>query len=368
MSEYRRGEQGFSLVIVMMLVLVMVGLAYAYMVQSSSQRIETRESTMMEQAFYLAESGVSSAVAELNSGDDPAGDGLGVLLAGYAGGEYRTVVTDLGEFAFKVISVGNYNERKRAVEVVAQQSKIPLEGAVRGAVTADGDVFTLGNILIDGRDFDETGTKLVGKGKQGISSRRKVGVDGSSSCGGNGKAPVLGATPGDGVFEERADWSDGIDNDGDGWIDEEFFDGIDNDGDERIDEDIKDSYPASPDIALHLPPGTLEMSARYMGTYFDDPALYQEYLLAQGGNVPGGVIIFLAFDSIEPMAFGPILNEDPSIVIMHNATGSAEMKNLHGQFKGLIMADVITHINGDFRIVGAVHSFADENLGNAYGN
>ena len=32
------------------------------------------------------------------------------------------------------------------------------------------------------------------------------------------------------------------------------------------------------------------------------------------------------------------------------------------------MSDVVTHINGDAKIVGAMQSFADENLGNCYGN
>lgn len=368
MSEYRKGEQGFSLVIVMLLVLVMVGLAYAYMVQSSSQRIETRESTVMEQAFYLAESGAFSAIAELNSGDDADGDGLGVVIAGYAGGDYRTRTTDLGDFAFKLVSVGDYNERERAVEVVAQQTKLQLEGTIRGAITANGAVTTLGSIIVDGRDYDESGTNVVGPGMEGVSSRGNVVIGGSASCGGNGNTPITGANPADGVFEKNASWGDGIDNDGDGLVDEEAFDGIDNDGDGLIDEDIGDSYPQSPDIALHLPPGTLEAAARYSGTYFDDPLKFEEYFLAQGENLPGGQVFYLDFDYITPMNFGTSLNDDPSIIVMHNATGSAEMKNLHGQFKGLIMADVVTHINGDIKIVGAVHSFADENLGNAYGN
>ncbi len=59
---------------------------------------------------------------------------------------------------------------------------------------------------------------------------------------------------------------------------------------------------------------------------------------------------------------------DPSIMVMHNAAGHAEMKDLHGTFRGLLMADYITHVNGDAIILGGIKSFADSAIGNAYGN
>ncbi len=368
MENYRKSERGISLVLVMVVLVLMVGLTYAYLVQTTARRLEVSEAATAERSIQLADSSISAAVAELNSGTDTAGDGLGAVSAVYGFGNYLTAATDIGDFAYRIVGVGDYNERKRAIEVIAQQDKVQLTGTIRAAITANGDVDTLGSIIVDGRDYDIDGINIVGPGGQGISSRGNVVVGGSSSAGGNGQAPITNAGDGDGVFEQNASWGDGIDNDGDGLVDEEDFDGVDNDGDGLIDEDIGDSYPINPDVSMHLPTGTLEAVARAMGTYFSDQAAFENYLSTQGGNIPGGVIVMLDFDYITPMNFGEDMNDDPSIIVMHNATGDAEMKNLHGQFKGLVMADVITHINGDIRIVGAVHSFSRETLGNAYGN
>ena len=49
-------------------------------------------------------------------------------------------------------------------------------------------------------------------------------------------------------------------------------------------------------------------------------------------------------------------------------SGTAQMKNVHGSFRGLILADFVTHLNGDFVLLGALMSFGDDAIGNAFGN
>ncbi|MHC4607609.1 MAG: hypothetical protein ACYTAF_11895, partial [Planctomycetota bacterium] len=106
--------------------------------------------------------------------------------------------------------------------------------------------------------------------------------------------------------------------------------------------------------------------AKKQGTYFATQVEFDNWVIANGGDVPGGQIIYTDFDDWIDVQFGPNYNADASIIIHSNATGTAAMKNLHGQFKGLVLSDRIEHINGDVRILGMVMSWAQ--AGNAYGN
>jgi hypothetical protein len=44
------------------------------------------------------------------------------------------------------------------------------------------------------------------------------------------------------------------------------------------------------------------------------------------------------------------------------------MKNVHGMFRGLVLADFVSHLNGNFVLLGALMSFGDDAIGNAFGN
>jgi hypothetical protein len=44
------------------------------------------------------------------------------------------------------------------------------------------------------------------------------------------------------------------------------------------------------------------------------------------------------------------------------------MKNIHGVFKGFVIADRIDHVNGDFLLVGAVVGMSEVAVGNVFGN
>jgi hypothetical protein len=240
-----------------------------------------------------------------------------------------------------------------------------LGALLRAAITAEGPVTTLGTIQIDGRDWDYVGGAVVGAGVFGISTVGSISNGGSSTVGGNGQAPAK--TPAPGAQEEFAMWADGVDNDGDGPIDEEAYDGIDNDGDGKVDEDVNE-FPQNPDAVVGAPPGTLLQVAQAMGTYFTSQAALEAWIAANGDNIPGGVIVYADFDEWQPVDFGSIMNDPPSIIVHHSAAGDAMMKNIHGEFRGLIICDRVQHLNGDFALLGGLLSLADEAYGNAFGN
>ncbi|MFT7619995.1 MAG: hypothetical protein ACI97A_003652 [Planctomycetota bacterium] len=360
-------QSGTVMVTTIFLVIVVVVLSMSYLSASFQFGISSASEKNLMRARLVAEEATYLSIAELKAGVDTDGDGLGALS--FQGADARnatTLVEDLGGNLYRIHSNGTFGTTSQAIECVVQM--IPagaLNLSARAAVTAEGPVLTSGNINVDGRDWDEWGNNIVGPGVFGISTTQTVAQNGSSTIGGVGSAPNGPAAPGS--FEQFASWADGVDNDGDLLTDEELFDGIDNDGDGLIDEDTS-NFPSDPDVMFGLPKDTLKQIAQAAGTYFDSETELNNYISSNGGNVPGGVVLFAEFDLWQPVDLGNGFNDPPSLVVHHNSTGTAVMKNVHGAFRGMLMADFVEHVNGDFVLVGAFMSFSDESIGNAFGN
>lgn len=56
------------------------------------------------------------------------------------------------------------------------------------------------------------------------------------------------------------------------------------------------------------------------------------------------------------------------MIVHHTNAGDAVMKNVHGSFRGLMLADFVEHLNGDFTMLGALMSFGNQAIGNTFGN
>jgi hypothetical protein len=91
-------------------------------------------------------------------------------------------------------------------------------------------------------------------------------------------------------------------------------------------------------------------------------------MAANGNKMPGGKVIYLDFPLWEPANLGTQFNHPPSVLVHHNPNGSYLMKNVHGKFRGLIMADLIGHLNGDVTVLGGVLTFGQGAGANAFGN
>jgi hypothetical protein len=360
-------ERGSALVMSLLTSFMLFGIAGSYLIVSYGGWETSNRELATIQARLDAEDGVQLSIAEIKTGIDGDGNGVGNITTTVQGGATVNVTaTSLGLNLFRLHSVGVLDRARHGAEVVAQRiPSDPLTFTARAAVTANGPVTTLGNITIDGRDWNLSGTSVVGAGRFGISTTSTVVNSGNSKVGGNGIAPAK--PPPAGTQQSNANWNDGINQDGDGATDEEVWDGIDNDGDGVVDEDTH-GYPTGPDAEFKLPEGTLKATAIASGTYFTSAASYNACVMANGGQVPGGKIIYLDFPMWDPCQFGSIFNSPPSIIVQHQSGGTAVAKNVHGLFSGLVLADGIEHLNGDFVILGALMSFAPQSYGNAFGN
>jgi hypothetical protein len=230
---------------------------------------------------------------------------------------------------------------QRQIEAVVFYIDPKASATFPGAIVANTDVDMKGNITVDGRDYLEDGSGLNPNGTNGTSgvfgivSRTAIAMGGSSASGGNGTAP-----PGKGASANSLAPA----------------------------YNFSGGFPAGPDEALGLSPGTLKSAAQQNGTYFASQADYAAYLGANGGKMPGGQIIYLEADTSPPFELGGTMNVQPSILIVHNSTSSTSVKNIHGDFKGIFFADAVDHVNAGTDILGAMMAFSTVPGGNAFGN
>lgn len=339
-------EKGSALIIVVVMTLIITGMAGAYLWTSAKDSDSVSASEGHIKRLYIAESGIAAGLSELRATQDYAGDGRGNVTEAFSDGTSYAVTAVQNQLAddsirqYTLTSVGEDNTgHDRAIEVIVQTATAPLDGQVRAAVTSLAPVETTGTITIDGRDHDPDGN-LVDTGVDGILCGQGISAEGASGVGGNGIAPVNGAVEADGVFDENFDFS-------------------------TI---YPDGYPDNPDKVFEVTDGTLKAAAQGAGTYFDNQADYDAFLVANGGSLPGGEIIYLDFDECISTEIGDSLNDPPSILVMHNSSGDSNMKNVHGQFRGMIIADSITHVNAGTQIIGAVQTLWKLAVGNVFGN
>lgn len=311
---------------------VLAGLTVSFVTLIASQSASALTKRQSARAYYIAEAGINAALAELNANRDYAGDGPGNTTGNVAGGSYVVTAVENAPDDYTLTSVGTYNGQQRAIQVVAQRPSGNIRFNALAAITSNNPVWTTGSITIDGRDHSINGV-LSGPGVWGIVGSSTVTRAGNSAIGGLGIPPTRNSD----VFLQFYNWGD-------------------------------DGYPNGPDAALGLPDGTLKQIAEASGTYFDSQSALNEYITANGGNVPGGKIIYAEIDAWLPSKLGTSMNEEPSILIVHNSSNNAMMQNLHGQFKGLIFADWIVHINSNSVILGAIMSFSAQYYGTIYGN
>lgn len=196
-------------------------------------------------------------------------------------------------------SRGVLNDASALLEVIGHVAAAhPLNTTgVKGAVTSRSDVIVKGNITIDGRDWDSSGSSIVDSfGTWGVSSCGTVTQQGNAMVGGNGVEPQTDA--GDSVIQDSANVAD---------------------------------YASTPEEVLGVEPGDLD--AYKVGSV----------------TFPIDGVYYLTSD-VGPVHF----NNSTGILIVHNDTWSADLQITDGVFKGIIITDNMDIINGNAKVIGSV--------------
>src|SRR3989338_1021297 len=262
------------------------------------------------QALYLAEAGVDQIFKALPSNPNPNATGPVFLNNNvpnfqYSASHANQTITSTG-------CVGYFNGTsclgtKKILEVKVTGGTVPV--GVHAAITSVGDVDIQGRFVADGRDYDSNGNLTGDPGISGVYTAGELNIKTNShaAVGGNGIAPSNPANP------------------------------------LAYDEDKRSYTFSSPEAALGVSPGALD---QYKVDRFPAPPL-------------SGIIYYTGDDHerrerdehnndiIRNLDFGTEANPSSGILIVHNSTNTATLKNITGSFKGLIIADNVVKIRGD---------------------
>ena len=255
-----------------------------------------------DKAFYLAEAGLDQKLVQIRAGN--LNSTSGSLSEGSYSVSYcpKTVSGATSPCANnqpgQIISIGTVNGATKKVVAVVTKTVPP---GVKGALTSQGDISFSGDIQVDGRDHDSSGNLTGASGTYGASSGGIVSQGGSSDIGGNGVAPSSPANP------------------------------------VTIEQYQTDNAWTNPEELLGVSTGSLD-----------------QYKTSNVPSFPMSGIVYYTGSQIIAPDFGSSSTPSTGILIIHNTNANALLKNAHGTFKGLVIADDVVHINGNASIIGGV--------------
>lgn len=125
-------ERGTALLVAVFTSLVLAGMAGAVLTLGSSSKKETTQAVTNLQALYVAEAGLSDALATITNGGVPALGSAGAPLT-FSSGSYWGTVVDNGDDTQTVTVVGTVGRDTRALEAVVETTS---EGVYSSAVFA----------------------------------------------------------------------------------------------------------------------------------------------------------------------------------------------------------------------------------------
>lgn len=311
-------NRGSSLIFVVSLAIILnIVFATVYMTISTTQK-KTGVKRLNTSSVLLAEAGKEKLCADLrNSTISLIPNQRKQIYTNYSLGKGSFSVscsTNSTVDTVYMTSTGSDGLSSVTIDVIAniEPDAVAWKKWIRGAITARTAVDLLGNIEVDGRDYDTTGG-LTGtlltpvSGTYGVSSGDLVNAGGSSQIGGQTTAPTSPKIQGVTVNQN-----------------------IDLTG-----------YPTTPEEVLGLAPGALD---KYKTSICPPSNYYGIVYTDKSCEFAGGILI------------------------CHNAAGTASLGNYHGNFKGLIIADEDKHINGGATVLGAVIFLGKSAGGNCIGN
>lgn len=290
----------------------------------------------------IANSAAEMAIAQI--GDSNAYRAVTpVSLSNVFGGTATYTVTDTtlsGQNLIKVNSHSLYDDISKSVTVLVQvPQNASFPPGIKGAVSTNNNVLASGTLVMDGRDHDLNGNLTGNPGTLGIWTTKSLTNQGSSAIGGYSSginyAPL--SLPNPSIYGQNQLYTGG--------------------------------YPNTPDSVLGgtsngFPSGTLKSIAQsgYKGSQYVTNPNYLTYPLSG--------VTYVELPSGSSWISSNI--DGTGILVIHNTASNAIIKNENlGQFRGIIIADDIIHVQTT--VIGAVigltmYPSEGNSIGNGSGN
>ena len=258
------------------------------------------------------------------------------------GGNVSYTVTDVlldGDSLIKISLESTYNSVKKSA-IIYVKSPVPsgnnkVPKGILAAITANNNIDINGGLIVDGRNHDIDGNVISGSGTYGIWTTGSLDRNGNSTIGGTATGTDYSPAKNgySSVVATNQIWPGG--------------------------------FPTSPDMILGgdqngLPEGKLKSIAQSCANgsqYVTDPSKLKYPLKG------------ITYVELPSNGIWQSLNlEGAGILIVHNSSVNAKMKNLNsGTFSGILIADDIIHIHAT--IIGALIGLSpNPSEGNCIGN
>lgn len=270
-----------------------------------------------ESAFNIAEAGKEHALAKLRSNSIvfEANKYKNIFSNIPFGGGYYSAQcsTNVSIDTLWLFSQGVVNNQSVKIEVVCHRYDIFLSQFKAAIMSRSADSI-IGNITVDGRDWDSTNLDTVGRGVYGIYSCDTSLSDtkGNAAVGGIGiEPPVKGIVPGS--VQNKMDTM---------------------------------TFP-------HTPQEILGMDSTTLNTFNKSDSSIATI---------NGIVYWNDF------RFSSLVLSGYGVLVCHNSSFTATLKNVHGSFKGLIIADKIAHVNAAASILGSVITLSNSPAPNVFGS
>lgn len=318
---------------------------------------------------------------------------------------YNATGATSSPWTYQIRSVGTVDadqgEQSRTLDMWIRVTDVP-GGGLRtpglGAIVANGNVKVNGSIDIDGHDHDKYGALV----SPSVPDNDKPGILTTQSVQQQGGGHTLAGNPfkeeATDKWEEESDTTDGVDNDGDGLTDEDgfpetagaVFDFPDNDA-LKAAAQATDTYfvyqgiESDPDDDGDA---AINPDLEAVFTRASDGMRYDEWIETQSKTDLGGKVYYLEVDpAVAPYdpnnSIGQVdapdnraaSGADPSVLIVSHVDPTIhdvmagplhvndnnplpESGGPSRSFQGVVMMDVIKHVNAGGIYVGSIYSFS----------
>lgn len=323
--KHMRNEKGSALlgVIIIGIVIALLSMVTIGSTRNSIHRVSRRRNIVS--VFNIAEAGKEHALMLIRNDSITLASGSGIsVFSDYPFETGRYSVAYDANAAIDTLwlsSTGTQAGQSARIDVICVFNPVydTINPSIEAAVTTLSEITTGGDCNIDGRDWDPDLDSVVDtSGLVGVKTCSSLTQQGSSTIGGNGYAP---ANPAEiGSYETLAS---------------------------------SVGYPTTPEEVLGLPVGALDS---YKRTTFPPIPFYNQ-------------IVYIDATDMHNHEFNcPDLQGSSGILIVHTDGREGSIKNLNGDFNGLIISDRVNHINSNTDIYGAVVTLSPESGTNAFGN
>lgn len=279
-------QRGGALIVAVLFVALLTALAGSYLDVVSSGSIGTGFMDRASQAFYAAEAGAHVVLYQINNGGASTASGSltpSTYTASYSSSynSSTNVISSTG-----TVASGSETTSTRTVAVRVK----PIPPYVRAGISVKGDITLKNNAVADGRDYDSSGTLTGGPGTYGVSTTGTMTLTGTTpTVGGNGNAPANPAASS--AYQQSAS----------AFASTALWDLL----------GVTQAW-----FEANVTATTTAPTAPWSGIVYYSPT----------GDWNGGS-----------------LDGSTGILIVHNSTNDAQIKNATGTFKGMIIADKLFH-------------------------